>query len=873
MIPALAEPFSRIGISKLRNNCTTTEDGATCSFALALCLTLEGSCKTYLYKSDVFDAGFSYVEVSLNITNSAELQFYSDTITDKYVTRTSLTTTTYTYRWTGGTGPYFKNVTVQGVRDYKIDGTKKLTVTWTALAADSDGVTTSFSSSQYYNKRIWVSNTDTDNAYIIVNSATCTQGQEFTENGGTCTITVKIAAAAVGGMSVDLLLNVNMRGTNTIAFCTNTACTTYSQNYTLSFTQAGFNTSKTIKLRSLDDSEYQNGGYYGTNLTINTYETTGAYKIVTQDTAFKAKAKLYWVQNRRASDAITFYVQDNEIYGFAVTQNFGYPALGVCQPTDENGAWRQLEVGLNVMPTSPVFVPITVSDSSVLYTTRSKLTFVADNYSLAYVYYYGVDNLKMDGTKNASITLGPLETADSRFSSTKGKVTVLYVTVYDNDVVSVKETECTTNEDRTKICSVNISIDLGRWPTSSYYSTDYFSIIANVTEPLEAEFTGQYLTGTYSKTAYEPLVQEFNSTDNYLRIYFLSEGWVVLYVIGVDDLWDDGPQDYNITVKAFSEHLYAEYTDGEADAWTIVNISKPILSYALNSTNLDNDTAGIVVYQSNSYFYNYKVSHRDTTDYTDADRIILPKNYTTEWGGTTTFYMHLTSRPLADVYIYITTRAENPNGGDSRFEGYPLQQGRSYSYRPVYKATTSPYIGLYGKESGTISNAGGYTLWSFSPDNYTQPIAVKVKGLDDFVDDYNVPYYLFFKFRSADANYQRYANNLTLPLMNKDDDMAGWTVTATSTCSPCKFYPGYSVTSESYYGYVGYVNITLHTEPKDTLLITVTSTDPTHAIPDATLVVISRFDWMNPSIVTIRSVENSVKVSTRRLFRPQDEAW
>ena len=61
----------------------------------------------------------------------------------------------------------------------------------------------------------------------------------------------------------------------------------------------------------------------------------------------------------------------------------------------------------------------------------------------------------------------------------------------------------------------------------------------------------------------------------------------------------------------------------------------------------------------------------------------------------------------------------------------------------------------------------------------------------------------------------------------------------------------------SYSRYVGYIEVYVTSQPKDTMLLTVTSSLPTEAKPSLTLVAITPDDWVNPQTIEIESIDDA----------------
>ena len=64
--------------------------------------------------------------------------------------------------------------------------------------------------------------------------------------------------------------------------------------------------------------------------------------------------------------------------------------------------------------------------------------------------------------------------------------------------------------------------------------------------------------------------------------------------------------------------------------------------------------------------------------------------------------------------------------------------------------------------------------------------------------------------------------------------------------------------SEPYYGYVGYVTVQLLSQPKATVLFTLTSSLPSEAAPSLSILVVTSDDWTIPQSVDVVSIDDPV---------------
>ena len=230
-------------------------------------------------------------------------------------------------------------------------------------------------------------------------------------------------------------------------------------------------------------------------------------------------------------------------------------------------------------------------------------------------------------------------------------------------------------------------------------------------------------------------------------------------VTGVDEKVADGDQSYTIAVKG-------------------TNTSDPNYSVAattLSLVNKDDDVVGLAV--------------------TAAANL-----QTTEAGGKATFTVALTSQPMGNVSVAVT------------------------SSKPA---------------EGTVAPA---TL-AFTANNWATAQTVTVTGVDDSVMDANQTYTVSLKTASssADAKYAQLAAS-TVSLVNKDDDVAGITVTSTT----CTTEPGTSVT----------FTVVLKSQPLGPVSIALSSDVPTVGKVAPGSLSFTTMNWNTAQTVTVTGVDD-----------------
>ena len=176
---------------------------------------------------------------------------------------------------------------------------------------------------------------------------------------------------------------------------------------------------------------------------------------------------------------------------------------------------------------------------------------------------------------------------------------------------------------------------------------------------------------------------------------------------------------------------------------------------------------------------------------------------TSEEGDHATFSVVLNSQPTADVMIDLVTSDDS--------EGIP-----------------------------------SLTSLTFDPIHWNMPQSVTVSGVDDDVDDGDVPYSIItLPAASADPNYDgRNAADVSLTNQN-DGDTAGFTVSATSL-----------TTSET--GDQATFTIVLTSEPTGRVTIDLDGNDPSEGELSATSLSFEPTNWSIPQTVTVTGVDDQI---------------
>ncbi|HVJ92511.1 MAG TPA: Calx-beta domain-containing protein [Labilithrix sp.] len=253
--------------------------------------------------------------------------------------------------------------------------------------------------------------------------------------------------------------------------------------------------------------------------------------------------------------------------------------------TSEAAGTATVAVKLEAAPTADVVISVTSDTPTEGVASVASLTFTPANWATEQtITVTGVDDDVADGDKTYKLVLGPAESADARYSG----LAIPPVTM--------------TNVDDEEF-GVSVGVPSGNTTEAGGKAT--FEVVLR-SEP-SADVT---ISVTSSNTS--------EGTVSVSQLVFTPANWSTaqtVTVTGVDDDVDDGDVAYSVALGP------AVSTDAQYNDLAIAAV--PI-------TNLDDDTAGVLVGQVSS-------------------------STTTEAGGEATFTVALSSKPSADVTISVTS--------------------------------------------------------------------------------------------------------------------------------------------------------------------------------------------------------------------------
>lgn len=527
--------------------------------------------------------------------------------------------------------------------------------------------------------------------------------------------------------------------------------------------------------------------------------------------------------------------------------------------TTEHGQEATFEVTLNSgdAPTSDVVVRMASDDDSEGTVSPALLTFSPDNFDQPQqVTITGVDDDVTDGHTRFSIELDPTESSDSAWDGIDpADVDVLN---FDNDGATI-----------TSSLVGNPFVDEGGASTVMAVALS-IEPLDDVTLGVGTNDSGEGVTDVTTLTF---------TPDNF------SDAQMVT-VTGVDDPDADGIQTFLFVTDP------AASTDLSFDGFDAADQSL---------LNIDDDQAGLVVVAQNNVDTTYesgdpvgsvqldvRLATRPTADVpvtvqsSDASEgeVQDATNQATltfsdaNWDQLQTVNVIAKDDSVEDGEQNYAVTLEIEGSLDTDYEGLPTT---SYSVRNVdddqIGVLATPTSGLTTSEGGTQAtfdvqlatlpaddvridllhgNPSEGTLdtpfLTFTPLDWFVPQTVTITGVDDSVADSNVQYFVSASAIDAPGTAYDLQTNLfpTISVTNNDDDVVGIAVSP----SGIQLNTSEAGGSDSF-------NVVLNTQPTQSVVISVASTDTTEATANAAQLTFTDADWNNPQIVTVNGVNDA----------------
>jgi len=611
-----------------------------------------------------------------------------------------------------------QTVTVTGVNDNIDDDNVNYTIV-TAQASSTDSKYSAINPSD-----VSVTNTDDDVAGVTV---TPTSGLTTTEAGGTASFTVKLNTQPTANVTIGLTSS-------------NTAEGTISSS-SITFTAANWSTAQTLTVTGVNDF-IDDGDIAFSIITGAASSTDSKYN------------------GLNASDVSVTNI-DNDDFGIIVT-----PTAGLY--TRESGATATFTIRLNSQPTANVTIGLISSNTAEGTVSPSSLTFTTANWSAAQtVTITGVNDNIDDGDVAYAIITNPASSSDLLYNNLDAQN--VSITNQDDDAagITVNPVTLILNEEGS---AKTFTIALNSEPTQ------------NVTIGISSNNTSK---GTVSPAS----------------VTFTALNWnipQVVTVTPVDNYIDDGDISFTI-ITDLASSLDDNYKNRNASDVSVTSIDNDVASIIVSETSGSTSETGT------TSTFTIKLNSQPTADVTvgissgdTSEGTVLPASVTftaINWSTPQTITITGVDDAVADgnqTYQIILSTAvsldDNYNGVDPSDITMVNSDDDSpgitvYSFSNLITAedgTTATFtmnlnsqptkdvtIGLTSSDltEGTIDKSS----LTFTAANWNIKQIVTITGVDDLVNDGDIPYsILTANSVSDDPDY----NNIDVQdvfVTNKDD--------------------------------------------------------------------------------------------------------
>ena len=516
--------------------------------------------------------------------------------------------------------------------------------------------------------------------------------------------------------------------------------------------------------------------------------------------------------------------------------------------TSESGGSATFSVVLNTAPTADVTFTVRSSDPAEGVASVGSITFTAANWNLPRpITVTGVDDPVADGDQGYSIVLDPAPGTDPN-----------YVAIHPETV------RLTNIDDDEAGVLVLVSALLA---TTEAGGTTRFGLVLS-SRPL-ADVTLALASSNVGEGTVSPAV-----------LTFTTANWDVpqdVTVTGVDDPDDDGDVSYSIVLSA------AASADPSYDG---------LSSSLVDVLNVDDDTAGITVTPTSglvtteaggSMPFRVVLNSRPAADVTIA---VSSSNAAEGTVSTTTLVFNRLNWNVPQS-VTVTGVDDPADDGDSayaivlspatsadpKYQGLDpadvqainiddddvagvsvsvsagaatTEAGGTATIRVVLtrRPTAVVTIGVSSSDpsEGTVSTA----LLTFTPANWDVPQVVTVTGVDDYIDDGDVPYTIVLSAATSLDSHYHGLDPADPALTNIDDDTSGIQVTPRS---------GLVVTEA---GGTATFAVVLRSEPTSPVTIRLVSSAPGEGTISASSLTFTPANWDVPRVVTVSGVDDFV---------------
>jgi hypothetical protein len=672
-----------------------------------------------------------------------------------------------------------------------------------------------------------VVNLNDDNVGITV---TPPSGLTTSESGTTATFTVRLNSPPTADVTVSYTSNDTSEG-----LLSTSLDPTPRQTVQLTFTSLNYNQAQTVRIIGQDDA-LQDGDIQYLILANDSASTDTKY-------------------NGLKSSDISVTNTDNEVAGFTITPT--------SITTSESGTTATFTVRLNLRPTANVTIPVSSSNTAEGRVAPTNLTFTPTNFATPQtVTVTGQNDLVRDGNQDYTIVLGAATSADTQYNNLNpDDVTATNIDDETPDIVVTPVSGLETSETRTK---ATFTVRLSSPPT------------APVTINLTSSDTSEGVVSPSSLTFTDA---NFNVPQT-------------VTVTGVDDPEDDGDIAYSI-VTAPANTTDADYNGLNAPDVTLINrddeapgllitptaltvnensgtatftvrlVTRPTANVTIPVTSGDTNqgtvTPTTLTFTPTGFDQAQTVTISIPDDRIDEDTAV----FNVQLGPTTstdTDYSGLVRQvrvtvidnDTAGVTITPATsltsrlRTTEANGVNKRATFQVRLNSQPTSQVTITLSSSDATEGALINPIDNLPSTSNSRTLVFDATNFATPQTVTIEGVDDNLDDGNINYSIITApAQSNDANYNT-LNPADVLANNVDNDTGGIVITPTS---------GLSVRER---GNSATFTAVLASQPLNTVVFSLSSSDTTEGVPSANRLVFAASNWNVPQTVTVRPVDDLV---------------
>lgn len=525
--------------------------------------------------------------------------------------------------------------------------------------------------------------------------------------------------------------------------------------------------------------------------------------------------------------------------------------------TSESGQQATFSVVLTSLPQADVTLSFVSSDPTEGTLTVTSLTFTPANWNAPQIVTVtGANDDVADGNQAYQVNLTAIASADADYMGLALPNPVLLINIDDETPgITVKTLVATSSESG---APATFSIALNSQPT------------ADVTVHFASDDTSEGVSAATSLT-------------------FTAANWnapQTVSVAGIDDAVADGNQPYQIDFSA---------TTSADPAYAV------IVPANIDLTNLDNDTAGILVSAvsgntseagglatftitlQSQPTANVTVNF-DSDDTSEGTVAVTSLTFTpADWNVAQTVTITGVDDALADgtqpyQIDFTATSSSDPNYAGivpvnvdvantdndtagiavSAISGDTAEDGTQATFTVVLNSQPFANVIVNFASDDLSEGISTTTSLTFTTADWNVAQTVTVKGQNDAVQDGNQPYQIDFSgTTSTDAAYAA-ITPASVDVINRDDDVAGISIGALSNGG---------VTTEA--GGVSQFTVVLNSQPTASVTVNFASNNLAEGVTDVTSVTFTPANWQTAQTVTVTGQDDFVDdgdVSYRVVF-------